>query len=350
MPSLFLTDAAVKRLPVPAEGQTDHWDTQVKGFGLRISSGGTRTFVVNRDKRRIKIGTYDPNLPTHMSLADAREAALKLKFVTKPAGRVTFDEARADFFTRHLDTLKATTAHEQKNLMRRFPFSKPLVAITLQDVTRVLDAMPRGSARSCFNVLRTFFNWCVANDYLEHSPLKKSPYKAGQRDRLLTDEEVARIWRALPADTFGCIVRSLFLSGQRLSQIALFEPAWIRKDTILFPPRIMKSNAEHVIPAPDALLRHLPSRTMTTFSRPMNDLRDSLKDIPHWTLHDTRRYFSSTMAKLRTPIDITEAILDHRSGSRSQVQRIYDRHDRLPQMRTAMSDYHRHLLDGVLKG
>jgi hypothetical protein len=39
------------------------------------------------------------------------------------------------------------------------------------------------------------------------------------------------------------------------------------------------------------------------------------------------------MATLRVPIDITESILYHRSGSRSQMQRIYDRFDNIPQMR-----------------
>jgi integrase len=52
----------------------DYWDEALPGFGMRVSSGGTRTWVVmyryNGIKRRMKIGIY----PTK-SLADARDDA-----------------------------------------------------------------------------------------------------------------------------------------------------------------------------------------------------------------------------------------------------------------------------------
>ena len=82
----------------------------------------------------------------------------------------------------------------------------------------------------------------------------------------------------------------------------------------------------------------------------MKKFRAALPDIPDWTLHDFRRFFSSTMSKLKVPIDITETILAHRSGSRSPIQRIYDRDTRLPQMREAFQKYEHHLFATVLGG
>lgn len=35
--------------------------------------------------------------------------------------------------------------------------------------------------------------------------------------------------------------------------------------------------------------------------------------------------------------------LNHITGSRSQIQRIYDRHDRLPEMKQALELYEKHL-------
>jgi hypothetical protein len=49
------------------------------------------------------------------------------------------------------------------------------------------------------------------------------------------------------------------------------------------------------------------------------------------------------MAKLRVPIDVTEAILNHVSGSRSPIQRVYDRYDRISEMRDALERYENHL-------
>jgi hypothetical protein len=49
------------------------------------------------------------------------------------------------------------------------------------------------------------------------------------------------------------------------------------------------------------------------------------------------------MAKLRVPIDVTEALLNHVSGSRDQVQRTYDLYDRFPEKREALERYEKHL-------
>ena len=65
--------------------------------------------------------------------------------------------------------------------------------------------------------------------------------------------------------------------------------------------------------------------------------------IAHFTLHDFRRYFASTMAKLAVPIDITEALLSHKTGSRSAIQRTYDVYSRIEPMRKALTLYEQHL-------
>lgn len=54
------------------------------------------------------------------------------------------------------------------------------------------------------------------------------------------------------------------------------------------------------------------------------------------------------MAKLKVPIDVTEAILAHTTGSRTQIQRVYDRFNRLEPMREALEAYEHHLFATVL--
>lgn len=77
-------------------------------------------------------------------------------------------------------------------------------------------------------------------------------------------------------------------------------------------------------------------------SHAMKKFREAL-ELPHFTLHDFRRYFSSTMARLGVPLDITEALLAHKTGSRSPIQRVYDRYDRMDEMRAALIKYEQHL-------
>ena len=143
--------------------------------------------------------------------------------------------------------------------------------------------------------------------------------------------------------SFGQLVRCLILSGQRLNQFAAFDPQWVQAHAIIFPPSIMKSNAEMTLPLTDTLRRELPSGPLLpSISTATAKFRRSLT-IPHFTLHDFRRFFSSTMASLQVPLDITEMLLSHVTGSRTPIQRIYDRFDRLAPMREALLKYEEYL-------
>lgn len=342
MPRITLTDIVIRSLKPTPGRQMQYWDASLPAFGCRVGQN-KKTFnvMLGKQRRLIKIGNYPA-----MTLADARRAAHDL-IGNGVAASITYAAARDLFFARHLDTLKATTAHQQKTLMRRFEFKKSLSAVTMADIQAVLDDMPPGSARTCFNVMRTFLNWCVDHDHLKQSPLKgRSPYKANTRDRLLSDADVKLIWaESYQHSHFGLIVRGLILSGQRLGQIANYDPAWAQGDTIVFPGPIMKSNVPHAIPLTQNLAANLLQavKPLTNYSAVLNTFRDALPDVAHFTPHDFRRYFSSTMAKLSTPIDITEALLAHTAGSRSPVQRTYDRFDRMEPMRTALQNYENHL-------
>ena len=58
-----------------------------------------------------------------------------------------------------------------------------------------------------------------------------------------------------------------------------------------------------------------------------------------YTLHDLRRTYSSTMAKLGVPIHVTEKLLNHVSGSISGVAAVYNRHSYWDEMREAVAAY-----------
>ena len=74
--AVHLTDRTITALPIPSETerQRDYWDDTLRGFGVRVSYGGKRAFVVRyrvgRRLRRLTIGPYPAK-----SLADARKEA-----------------------------------------------------------------------------------------------------------------------------------------------------------------------------------------------------------------------------------------------------------------------------------
>ena len=42
-----LTDGAVRALPGPAASMRITWDSEVRGFGCRVTKGGAKAFVLN---------------------------------------------------------------------------------------------------------------------------------------------------------------------------------------------------------------------------------------------------------------------------------------------------------------
>src|SRR5262245_573725 len=74
--AIHITDRTIAALPTPSETerQRDYWDDVLRGFGVRVSYGGKRAFVVRyrvgRRLRRQTIGAYPAK-----KLVDARKEA-----------------------------------------------------------------------------------------------------------------------------------------------------------------------------------------------------------------------------------------------------------------------------------
>ncbi len=72
-----LTDGVVKALPAPAKGSRIAYDSDVKGFGIRVTAGGTRAFILNYRtrlgrERRYTIGSF-PDWKTAVARSEAAE-------------------------------------------------------------------------------------------------------------------------------------------------------------------------------------------------------------------------------------------------------------------------------------
>jgi hypothetical protein len=98
-----ITERNAKSAAVPSRGQAIYFDDDVKGFGVRVTSSGSRSWIieVRRGSRsqRITIGKL-----AEISAADAREQAIAIKRggpAKREKYRATFRDAwdRADSCT-----------------------------------------------------------------------------------------------------------------------------------------------------------------------------------------------------------------------------------------------------------
>ncbi len=165
----------------------------------------------------------------------------------------------------------------------------------------------------------------------------------GPRDRLLSDAELAMIWRGLDDDRYGVIVKLLILTGLRRGEIG--DLRWSEIDlgagVITLPSERTKNGRPHLVPisAPvRALIEAQPRRDDRdrVFAEVLwNEAKVALDKrlaesngepvVLHWVLHDLRRAFSTTLHdKLGVAPHIVEVLLGH-VGHQAGVAGTYNR-------------------------
>lgn len=329
MSRIRLTDLAIRSLK--ADRQTLFIDSTTPNFGVRVSSGGAKSYVVVLPDRRFKtLGRWP-----HMSLKDARQAA-RFALVAPPAKVGTMAlRASLDLWLKDCaDRLRPSTVERYRYAARHFSGATVATTNTKSSDPHVVAA------------LKVFLNWCVDQGLAETNPHARRKVRYTQRDRVLTDEEVKAIWQ-YEHPPYSDIVKMLILTGQRRAQFASFNLDWVVGDEIHFPPEVMKGRRAHILPLTplmDELQRRL--RPFSGWSKAKARI-DTQTGVTGWVLHDARRYFSSTCARLGVPLHITEYLLDHRSTI-SGVQAIYNRYSFLPEMRNGLMAFQRHVEKNVL--
>ena len=289
---MLLTDISVRALK-PTDRQRTYFDDNTGGFGIRVSPGGTKTFVLMHGQRRqlTKLGRLGI-----VTLAEARTAAKRI-LAQKTLGQhqpktKKFAEAYDLFKAEHIAKKKARTQYDYERIFDLY-FLKKLGADRLQDVayetvTDITDKLadrPSEQAHA-LAVARTFLRWCARppRRYIAHSPLEGLQLQIGTaRKRVLEDWELAEVWQSAQDQGYphGPIVQLLILSGQRRGEIAGLRRPWINeKDrTITLPDWLTKNGVEHVFPYGDmvaSILEALPRRNSTDLLFPSSSLTTGL--------------------------------------------------------------------------
>jgi integrase len=361
MARAHLTDIVIRAIRPPLKGQVTYWDTTTRAFGVRLSKGGTRTWVVMRGRNRQleTIGHY-PDMPLSEARAEAKRRISERRQVR--ISDQTFTSALELFVTTHCAKRnKPSTAKETERLLRKHFFpkfrSRAVADLTHEQVASIVDNLDNSTANHAFAAVRTFFRWCVRRRFIAHSPCDGMvmPNRSVSRERVLSDPELLSVWRA--ADhygyPFGTIVQLLVLTGQRRTEVGSLKWEYINEEsrTITLPPEIVKNNRRHTFPygaLAAGILQKIPGRTGFLFPARGNDERpfsgwgnsktnlEQLPPICPWTLHDLRRTFATNLAKMKVPPYVVEKLLNHVTGTISGVAAIYNRFQYKDEMRAAV--------------
>lgn len=334
---IHFTDLSIRSL---REGV--YFDDRTPSFGIRVGKNRRTWLVLKGDNRtKVRLGHYPA-----LGLAEARRKALiALGSPFEPADAPTFPEARQEFLAQ--DRWKESSQYEiARNLNRYFSWTKTLDKITHQDVAKAIDAIgAKSQAAHALKDLKTFFNWCVPR-YISNSPCRglKVATRYVPRDRVLTDDELARVWKAAGLmGGYGKQVQLLIATGQRANQIISLRPEWISGGLINFPASVMKSNRAHSIPLGKLAISLIGGDRPATYQGARKKELDCLSGVENYVLHDFRRVFASGLASLGVSLPTIERLLAHQSGSFAGIVGVYQKYDWMPEMKKAIDLWERHL-------
>ena len=383
MPRIRLTKSAIDALPTPKSDEV-YWDAGCPGFGVKVTPKGRKVFIVlyrtagaGSKVRKYTIGPYG-----RVTLHQARVAAQKV-FAAKLDGRDPAAEKReakrrvvADRVEHLLEMFIAQRLSQNRSrgeisrLLRREvgrPWAgRSIHEIAKRDVVEVVTAIEqRGApvaANKTLKSIKTFLRWCVGRAVLDQSPAEGVPLPAKEvaRDRVLDDEELARVILAARqiGGPYSGIVELLALTGQRREEVARLQ--WEELDLarrIWTIPKSRTKNAKaHVVHLSEQALAAvkrvdargplvfslLGTKPFQEFSRAKREL-DQLSGVTGWRVHDLRRTCVSGMARLGVAPHVADKILNHQTGTISGVAAVYQRHEFLAERRAALDLWEAHV-------
>ena len=379
-----LTKRFVESLNPPREKSVIVWDDEIRGFGVRVMPSGIKTFVldyyVGNRRHRITVGRFGDR-PIDEIRDDAERMRGQIASGIDPLarrdqrrGEPTFKMLADEYIARRCREKKS--GHEDERIIRKdlLPaWSRKLAReITRREVMILVDEVKdRGApimANRTLSVVGRLFNFGIDRDLVQSNPaIRVRPVaKETRRERVLSAEEIRRLWRALDelaADPVTkTALRLVLVTAQRPGEIVGLEWREIDEENVwTIPAAKSKNGLPHRVPLSDLALKVLNALprddeggfvflspvkldrplARAALSHALNRNREMIK-MDHFSPHDLRRTAASMMASAGVSRVVISKVLNHVEPG---VTSIYDRHSYDGEKRLALEAWAAKLRD-----
>lgn len=332
------------------------WDSEVTGFGCKVTPKGKRTFFLyyrtkDNQQRRPSIGAYGPLRPEA-----AREIA-KRWLVEVAQGRDPSETRKLDrvspsvgdlcerYLAEHAETRKkASSAKNDRRIIdvHILPAlgARKAASITRADVAALHHSLRRTpyEANRMLALASKMFSlaerWGIRTD--GSNPAKNiDRFREVKRERYLAPNEIARLWQLLESDTARAAVSAeaiaaiklLILTGRRLNEVLGLRWAWVDLNAKVLRLPDTKNGAltvslndqacavlaslkesagdnEFVIPGA------VDGRPLVNLQKPWSKVR-ALANLPDVRIHDLRHTFASVGAGMGMSLPLLGRLLGH---------------------------------------
>lgn len=390
-----LNYAAIKKLEAKPQ-RYEVYDSVVSGFNVRVYTSGLKTYSlmyrVGTKQKRITIGKVG-----ELSLADARKKALEYRALIKDnidpqkireankkeAERkpLTVRELAAEFEAGHFDKLETSTRKVYKSTIQRGIVDaigfKTIEDLTRRELKRFLKTFADKGQTTHGNrvhaVLSKMLNFAVDEEIIEANPIAGLNKLSSEdsRKRIYSDEEIRALWGAIEMEDAPAqgMLKMLLLTGQRRGEVAGMEWEHIdeSKRVWFIPAENTKNGKEQAVPlCPDAWAiiekmhgfnpgnkyvfnsAHKADTQIGAFTRLSNRIRRN-SGVNDFRIHDFRRTVASHLAEIGTPRHVLKKVLNHATGTASDITNVYDRYEYLNEKRAALTLWSE-ALQAIIKG
>jgi integrase len=355
-----LTDRMVAALPHKRKRYIVA-DPEQRGMYVRVPPEGPAVFVtVARDVYAKQIwttlGTADV-LKIEDARQQARERIRRIKAGLPPVEPLapkpdSFKSVAEDWLKRYATKQRLITLREIQRALRVYVIphwgERVFTSLGKVDLAKLLDHVEDHHGSRMADVVAGYIRG-IASWYAERSDTYVNPFlrlkkraRNEARARILSDDEIRRVWRACEqAGAFGRFFMLLLLTAQRRSALAKMTFDAIDADGTWHMPRAEreKNNAGDLKLPSLALeiIAQQPKMASNDYVFPSHQGRgaicafrdrkmslDNASGVKNWVLHDARRTARSLLSRIGIASEICERVLGHRVGS--SVAQIYDRH------------------------
>jgi integrase len=375
------TARTVQTLSLPGgKDEIFHWESP--GFGLRLRKNCRPVYVARYRTAGGKQGHRTIGAIDKLEVADARKIARQIfaavaqgidpavekakARAAATAAKLTLGAVSAAYVDSKADQLRPRTLDA---IRRHFAVHwRPLRDVPLDAITRaavaaqlqvIIKERGRIAAARARASLRALLSWAMKEGLVEQNVAiaTNAPDKGvAARERVLSDAEIADVWRACDDSDGGRIIRLLILLGCRRAEIGEARRSEFdsERGMLVIPGSRTKGHHTLELPLPALaldLITSVPQREgrdfifghgrtgFNTWSalklRIDNEIaRSTGRMLPAWTFHDLRRSFRSGLGQLGVRPEIAERCIGH--GPRG-IQRVYDRYSYLPEIKAALA-------------
>lgn len=371
---IILTDAKILAIRRPEKVQIEVRDKSVPGLRLRVGVTGAKTFILRKSVvgryRNITLGRYSDRFGLAEARKKARQILSDIELKADPVAALPKAQKRSAKVTvrslwpayckakSHLRKIGEIERVFNRHILPEFG-DRAADQIRRSEITRFIDEIAQDTpvmARNILAYFSAFYGWALPRlDNIEGNPCRDAgrPPAPKPRERVLSEKETGALWRVLDGEAapFGPAIKLLLLTGQRRNEVFDADREEFNLEARLWtiPGERAKNGKTHLVPLspPAAAIvktllsseksdKLLPARgnwdaSPSGFSKAVRRIREALEvemgePVPHWTLHDLRRTVATGLQRLGVRLEVTEAILNHLSGSRSGIVGVYQRH------------------------